>query len=50
MRLSYLEEQIPKQYRSKVYCMHYDGMYMEQIREKGFQTIEKAIPSSIFKL
>ncbi|MDO5541201.1 MAG: MBL fold metallo-hydrolase [Eubacteriales bacterium] len=41
--LQKLEEAIPLRYRSRVYCMHYDGEFFEIIRSKGFQTIEDRV-------
>lgn len=38
-----LEEAIPPCYRSRVYCMHYDGAFFEIIRSKGFRTIEDRV-------
>ena len=41
--LAKLEETIPDDYRSKVYCMHYDGEFFDTIRSKGFRTIEDKV-------
>ncbi len=45
--LAQLEALIPAEHRDKVYCMHYDGEYFDVIREKGFRTVENAIPAEI---
>nr|WP_296840376.1 MBL fold metallo-hydrolase [uncultured Marvinbryantia sp.] len=41
--LAKLEETIPDDYRSKVYCMHYDGEFFDTIRSKGFRTIKDKV-------
>lgn len=43
LTLEELEKKIETQYRRKVFCMHYDSECFEQIREKGFQTIETKV-------
>ena len=38
--LSSLEKAIPREHRSRVFCMHLDSDFRSLVREKGFRTIE----------